>query len=65
MPETDSDMGSETARVQAFAARRDDDLPPPWQMRAPGSKIGILIAIVVVVAILAVILGVILGALPG
>ena len=43
MPETDSDMGAETARFQAFAARREDDLPPPWQMRAPGAKIGILI----------------------
>jgi hypothetical protein len=62
MPETDSDMGAETARFQAFAVRRDDDLPPPWQMRAPGSKIGILIAIVLVVAMFAVILGVVLGA---
>jgi hypothetical protein len=62
MPETDSDMGAETARFQAFAIRRDDDLPPPWQMRAPGSKIGILIAIVLVVALFAVILGVVLGA---
>ena len=62
MPETDSDMGAETARFQAFAARREDELPPPWKMRAPGSKIGILIAIVVVAAILAVILGVLLGA---
>jgi hypothetical protein len=62
MPETDNDMGAETARFQAFAIRRDDDLPPPWQMRAPGSKIGILIAIVVVVALLAVVFGVILGA---
>ena len=65
MPETDSDMGAETSRFQAFATRRDDDLPPPWQMRAPGSKIGLLIAIVVVVAILAVIFGVMLGALSG
>ena len=62
MPETDSDMGAETARFQAFATRRDDDLPPPWQMKAPGSKIGILIAIVLVVALFAVILGVVLGA---
>jgi hypothetical protein len=62
MPETDSDTGAETARFQAFAARREDELPPPWKMRAPGSKIGILIAIVVVAAILAVILGVLLGA---
>jgi hypothetical protein len=62
MPETDSDTGAETARFQAFAARREEELPPPWQMRAPGSKIGILIAIVLVAAVLAVILGVILGA---
>ena len=62
MPETDSDMGAETARFQAFAARRDDDLPPAWKMRAPGAKIGILAVIVLVVAILAILLGVILGA---
>jgi hypothetical protein len=62
MPETDNDIGAETARFQAFAIRRDDDLPPPWQMRAPGSKIGILIAIVLVMALFAVILGVVLGA---
>jgi hypothetical protein len=62
MPETDSDTGAETARFQAFATRRDDDLPPPWQMKAPGSKIGLLIGIVLVVAILAVLFGVVLGA---
>jgi multisubunit Na+/H+ antiporter MnhC subunit len=62
MPETDSDMGAETARFQAFATRRDDDLPPAWQMKAPGSKIGILIAIVIGVAILAILLGLALGA---
>jgi hypothetical protein len=65
MPETDSDMGTETARFQAFATRRDDDLPPAWQMRAPVSKIGILIAVMIVAAILAIGLGVILGALSG
>jgi len=62
MPETDSDMGAETARFQAFATRRDDDLPPAWQMRAPVSKIGILALIVVLVAVLAIILGLTLGA---
>ena len=62
MPETDSDMGAETARFQAFATRRDEDLPPAWQMRAPISKIGILALIVVVVAILAIVLGLVLGA---
>jgi hypothetical protein len=55
-------MGAETARFQAFATRREDDLPPPWQMRANGSKIGILVLAVVVVAILAILLGVVLGA---
>jgi hypothetical protein len=62
MPETDSDMGAETARFQAFATRQEDDLPRPWQMRANGSKIGILVLAVVVVAILAILLGVVLGA---
>jgi hypothetical protein len=61
MAETDSDMGAETARFQAFATRREDDLPPPWKMRAPGSKIGILSGIVVVVAIIAVLFGVVLA----
>jgi hypothetical protein len=62
MPETDSDMGAETARFQAFATRRDDDLPPAWQMKAPGSKIGIMVGIVIGVAILAILLGLALGA---
>ena len=61
MAETDSDMGAESARFQAFATRREDDLPPPWKMRAPGSKIGILSGIVVVVAIIAVLFGVVLA----
>ena len=64
-------MGAETARFQAFATRREDDLPPPWQMRAPISKVGVLVgvlvvavilAIVLAVALFAVILGVVLGA---
>ena len=59
MPETDSDIGAETARFQAFKDR-SDDLPPAWQMKAPGSKIGLLAVIVVVVAILAAIFGVLL-----
>jgi hypothetical protein len=56
MPETDSDIGAETARFQAFKYR-NDDLPPAWEMKAPGSKIGMLAVIVVVVAILAGIVG--------
>jgi hypothetical protein len=56
MPETDSDFGAETARFQAFKDRADD-LPPAWEMKAPGSRIGLLAGIVVAVAILAAIIG--------
>jgi len=59
MPETDSDIGAETARFQAFKDR-SEDLPPAWQMKAPGSKIGMLVVAVVIVAILAAIIGVLL-----
>ena len=59
MPETDSDLGAETARFQAFKDR-SDDLPPAWQMKASGSKIGMLAVAVIVVAILAAIIGVLL-----
>ena len=59
MAETDSDIGAETARFQAFK-NRDDDLPPSWEMKASGSKIGLLVIAVVIVAILAAIIGVLL-----
>lgn len=59
MPETDSDIGAETARFQAFTDR-SDDLPAAWQMKASGSKIGMLAVAVIVVAILAAIIGVLL-----
>ena len=59
MPETDSDIGAETARFQAFKDR-SDDLPPAWQMKASGSKIGMLEVVVIIVAILAAIIGVLL-----
>jgi hypothetical protein len=59
MPETDSDIGAETARFQAFKDR-SEDLPPAWQMKASGSKIGMLVVAVVIVAILAAIIGVLL-----
>ena len=54
-------MTADTAHFQAFATRRDDDLPAPWQMRAEGSKIGILAVVVVVVAVLAAIIGTLLA----
>jgi hypothetical protein len=56
MPQTDGDIGAETARFQAFKDR-NDDLPPAWEMKAPGSKIGVLAAVVIVVAILAGVIG--------
>jgi len=56
MPETDSDIGATTARFQAFKDR-SDDLPAAWEMKAPGSRIGLLAGIVVAVAILAGIIG--------
>jgi hypothetical protein len=56
MPETDSDVSASTVRFQAFK-ERGDDLPPSWQMKAPGSRIGILAAIVVAVAVLAALFG--------
>jgi hypothetical protein len=59
MPETDSDLGADTARFQAFK-NRSDDLTPAWEMKAPGSKIGLLAIIVVVVAILAALFGTLL-----
>ncbi|HET8835777.1 MAG TPA: hypothetical protein VFN08_13690 [Gemmatimonadales bacterium] len=59
MPETHSEIGEETARFQAFKDR-SDDLPPAWQMKAPGSRIGLLAVVVIVVAILALIIGMVL-----
>lgn len=56
MPETQRNMGEETARFQAFKDR-SDDLPPAWQMKAPGGRIGLLAAIVIVVAIVAMVIG--------
>jgi hypothetical protein len=59
MPETNTDASADTARFQAFKDR-GDDLPPVWQMKASGSKIGLLAGIVVVAAVLGAILGVLL-----
>ena len=59
MPETDSDTAAETARFQAFKDR-NDDLPPAWEMKASGSKIGMLAVIVIAAAIIAAIFGVLL-----
>jgi hypothetical protein len=56
MSEADDDMSASTARFQAFAEAKEEDLPSPWKMRASGSKIGLLAAIVVLVAVIAAIL---------
>jgi hypothetical protein len=59
MPEANIDTGADTDRFQAFKDRTDD-LPPAWQMKAAGSRIGLLAGIVVAVAIFAAIFGVLL-----
>jgi hypothetical protein len=51
MAELDEEMSADTARFQAFAARADQDTPPPWHMRAPVSRIGLLAGGVVVLAV--------------
>ncbi len=61
MADVDDDLSASTARFQAFAQRQEDDLPAPWQMRAPGSKIGLLAVIVIAVAVLAAIVGILLA----
>jgi hypothetical protein len=61
MPEVDDDMSANTARFRAFV-QRQDDLPEPWRMRAPGSKVGLLAAIVIAVAVLvAIVMSVVAG----
>lgn len=56
MSDVDDDLSASTQRFQAFAARQEEDLPAPWQMRTSGSKIWILVAIVIGVAVVAAIL---------
>jgi hypothetical protein len=52
MSEVDDDLSASTARFKAFAAAKDEDLPAPWRMRAPGTKIALLAGAVVVVALI-------------
>jgi flagellar basal body-associated protein FliL len=56
MSDVDDDLSASTQRFQAFAQRPEQEPPAPWEMRAPASKIWILIAIVIVVAVIAAIL---------
>ena len=59
MSDVENDLSADTAKFRAFA-QRQDDLPAPWHMRVPGSKIGLLAGIVVGVAVLAAIVAVLL-----
>ena len=59
MSDVDDDLSADTAHFRAFA-QRQDDLPAPWHMRVPGSRIGLLAGIVVAVAVLAAIVAVLL-----
>jgi hypothetical protein len=59
MSDVENDLSADTGRFQAFA-QRQDDLPAPWHMRVPGSKIGLLVGIIVAVAVLAAIVAVLL-----
>jgi hypothetical protein len=52
MSEFEDDLSASTARFQAFAERKDQELPAPWHMRASGSKVGLMAGIVIAVAIL-------------
>lgn len=61
MSDVDDDRSASTQRFQAFAERQDQELPAPWEMRASGPKIWILVAIVVVVAIAATILATVIA----
>ncbi len=56
MSDVEDDQSASTARFQAFAESKDEDLPAPWKMRAPATKIGLLALIVVVVAVVALVL---------
>jgi hypothetical protein len=62
MPESHQGASADPARFQAFK-NRNDDLPPVWEMKAPGLKIGGLAAIVLVVALVAALFGVLLTSL--
>jgi len=62
MSEVDNDLSADTAHFQAFADRQDEDLPAPWHMRVPGSKVWLLAAVVIVVAVLA---GIIFSVIAG
>jgi hypothetical protein len=61
MSQIDDDSSANTARFQAFAERKDDDQPAPWEMRASRSKVGLFVGIVIAAAVLAGIIGFLLA----
>jgi hypothetical protein len=61
MSEIEDDQSANTARFRAFAERKDEELPAPWQMRASGPKIGLLVGIVVAVAVVVAIVAALLA----
>jgi hypothetical protein len=52
MSEIDDDLSASTARFQAFAESKEEDLPAPWRMRAPATRIALLAGVVVAVALI-------------
>lgn len=59
MPETHQGASARTDRLQALR-NRNDDLPPVWEMKASGAKIGLLAVIVFLVALVAALFGLLL-----
>ncbi|MBV9380169.1 MAG: hypothetical protein JOY82_19945 [Streptosporangiaceae bacterium] len=53
MAEFEEDPSANTARFRAFAESKEEEMPAPWQMRAPASRVILLAAGVLVVAVLA------------
>jgi hypothetical protein len=51
MADLEEDFGADTQRFQAFVAHADSETPAPWQMRAPASRIWLLVGVVVAVAV--------------
>jgi len=51
MAESEEDTSASTARFRAFTERRDEEMPSPWQMRAPVSRVILLAAAVIAVAV--------------
>jgi hypothetical protein len=52
MADVEDDLSASTARFRAFAeGAKEEELPSPWRMRAPASKVAIMTFVVVLVAV--------------